>query len=62
VFSYGRLALACAISDRWPPCMLIIVSGLILPLPGHPQNGALFMTKPVPFAVVRQFSTWDIAA
>lgn len=57
------LALASAISDRWPPCKLIIISGRKLPPPEHLPNGALFMAKPVPFeAVVRQLSAWNIAA
>ena len=57
------LALAGAISDRWPPCKLIIVSGRNLPPPEHFPNGALFMANPVPFeAAARPLAAWDLAA
>ncbi len=46
------LALAAAISDRWPPCKLIVVSGRNLPPPEQ---------LPVRFeAIVSQLSAWEL--
>jgi two-component system, response regulator PdtaR len=57
------LALAAAISDRWPPCKLIIVSGRNLPPPDQLPNDALFLAKPVAFeAVVQRLAAWGLAA
>jgi len=57
------LALAAVISDRWPPCKLIVVSGRNLPPPDQLPTGALFMAKPVRIeAIVRQLYVWDLAA
>jgi CheY-like chemotaxis protein len=60
--SMDGIALVEVISKRWPPCRLILVSGMKAPRPEHLPDRTHFIPKPVSSAVLdRTLVALDLA-
>ena len=61
--SMNGIALVKVISERWPPCRLILVSGMKEPLPEDLPERTHFIPKPVSAAILdRTLIALDLAA
>ena len=61
--SMNGIALVHAISKRWPPCRLILVSGMSAPRPEELPDRTYFIPKPVSAAVLdRTLIALDLGA